>query len=232
MQNACHEWMYRELMDERDFSSSVCDLTTSSSFSRLGLQWYVQSRYEWWMKKDMTEGWCKMDEKTDGRQRGMLNAGIWRRIMNGYIENPWTKVSFIHLLMSLGHLYSARLQQEAWWMKRRPMKEGWCNRDEKWMPTGDPEWTVSQDERKNTSRLDGRKRYLFIRCRPVRTKACAWETGTSGVFLHFARVVKSAASRENRASFRCDIVVVQWNSSRLFSLMIFFSGIMEVLVSF
>lgn len=63
MQNACNEWMYWQLMDERDFSSSVCDLTTSSSFSRLGLQWYVQSRYAWWMKKDMTEGWCKMDEK-------------------------------------------------------------------------------------------------------------------------------------------------------------------------
>jgi hypothetical protein len=44
----CNEWMYRELMDERDFSSSICDLT--SSFSRLGLQWYVQvlDRYTGW----------------------------------------------------------------------------------------------------------------------------------------------------------------------------------------
>lgn len=154
----------------------------------------------------MQNGW-----KTDGRQRGMQNAGIWRRIMNGYIENPWTKLSFIHLLMSLGHLYSARLQQEAWWMKRRL----WKRDDAIGMKNGCQRGTLN--ERKNTSRLDGRKRYLFIRCRPVRTKACAWETGTSGVFLHFARVVKSAASRENRASFRCDIVVVQWNSSRLFA---------------
>jgi hypothetical protein len=55
--------------------------------------WYVQSREAWWMKKDMTEGWCKRDEK-GWAQGGIQNAGIWRRIMNGYIENPWTKVSF------------------------------------------------------------------------------------------------------------------------------------------
>jgi hypothetical protein len=82
---------------------------------------------------------------------------------------------------------------------------------------GDPKWTVSQDERKHTSRIDGRKRYLFTRCRPVRTKACVWETGTSCVLRPFARVVNSAASCDNRASFRCDLVAVQWNSSRLFA---------------
>ncbi len=51
------------------------------------------------------------------------------------------------------------------------------------------------------------------------------------MFLSFARVVKSVASSENRASFRCDLVVVQWNSPRLFANGLF-SGVMEVLVSF
>lgn len=37
-------------------------------------------------------------------------------------------------------------------------------------------------------------------------------------------VVKSAANRENRASFRCDLVVVQWNSSRLFAIDFFLAS--------
>jgi hypothetical protein len=118
MQNACNEWMYRELMDERDFSSSVCcDFTTSSSFSGM----FRAGMHDEWKKT-----WQRDDEKRmkkDGRNGGMQNAGIWRRIMNGYIENPWTKVSFIHLLMSLGQVYSARLQQESMMNEKKTWKK-------------------------------------------------------------------------------------------------------------
>ncbi len=173
---------------------------------------------EWkktWQRDDakwMKNGWtptgdaecCHLKKNNEWIHREPMDESIFYSSVNV----PWTS-----LLCSFA---AGSMMNE-----KKTMKEGWCNRDEKWMPTGDPKWTVSQDERENTSRLDGRKRYLFIRCRPVRTKACAWETGTSGVFSSLrASCEIGRESRESRVfslRYSCPARIL-----RVYSLMIFF----------
>jgi hypothetical protein len=211
-------------------SQNLDDTSTHPDMSEIQYQsnsgMFRAGKHDEWKKtwqrddaKGMKNGWM---------QRGMQNAGIWkknnewihRESMDESIFYSSVNVPWIALLCSF-----AAGKHDEW---KEDMKEAWYKMDEKWMPTG----ILNERWVKMNERINRWTKALFIH--PFSTSA------DKGVWVRDGNIMCVSSLRASREIGR------ESRESRVFSLRFscrameffasfrwwFFSGVMEVFVSF